>query len=202
MTLPTEDVIQRKKVLREQAHAARNALEQKDELSQIICERLVALPAYQNARVVLWYVDVRAEARTRHYLPTALTQGKRIIVPWCNTAGELELFPLASMDELALGMYRILEPKPELRSLPEKQVDVKDLDLVIVPGVAFDRRGGRMGHGKGYYDKLLQHARLDTPLIALAFECQLFEEIPTADHDIFMDAIVTEKATYPGRGRS
>lgn len=198
----SEDLVQRKKALREQAHAARNALEKKDELSQVICERLVALPAYQNARTVMWYVDVRSEVRTRQYLPTALTQNKTIIVPWCNTAGELELFPLVSMDELALGMYRILEPKTELRALPEKQVDVKTLDLVIVPGVAFDRRGGRMGHGKGYYDKLLQHARHDTPLLALAFECQLFEEIPTADHDIFMDAVVTEKAVYEGRGRT
>ena len=57
----------------------------------------------------------------------------------------------------------------------------------MVPGVAFDRRGARMGHGKGYYDKLLQHARPDAPLVALAFECQLFPEIPTQAHDIFMD---------------
>jgi 5-formyltetrahydrofolate cyclo-ligase len=202
MTAPVEDLVQRKKALREQAHAARNALENKDELSQQICERLVARPEYLNAATVLWYVDVRSEVRTRTYLATALTQGKKIVVPWCNTEGELELFHLVDMEELALGMYRILEPRAELRTLPEKQVDVKDLDLVIVPGVAFDRRGARMGHGKGYYDKLLEHARRDTPLIALAFECQLFEEIPMAPHDIFMDAVVTEKAFYPGRGRS
>jgi 5-formyltetrahydrofolate cyclo-ligase len=71
----------------------------------------------------------------------------------------------------------------------------------MVPGVAFDRRGARMGHGKGYYDKLLQHARLNTPLVALAFECQLFEEIPVAEHDIFMDRIITEDHVYQGRGR-
>jgi 5-formyltetrahydrofolate cyclo-ligase len=105
------------------------------------------------------------------------------------------------MDELELGMYRILEPKQDLRGLPEKQVDVSELDLIMVPGVAFDRRGGRMGHGKGYYDKLLQHARLDTPLVALAFECQLFEEIPVAEHDIFMDRVITEDRVYEGRGR-
>ena len=120
---------------------------------------------------------------------------------WCNAAGELELFRLSSMDELELGMYRILEPKQELRGLPEKQVDVLELDLIMVPGVAFDRRGGRMGHGKGYYDKLLQHARLETPLVALAFECQLFEEIPVAEHDIFMDRVITEDRVYEGRGR-
>jgi 5-formyltetrahydrofolate cyclo-ligase len=72
----------------------------------------------------------------------------------------------------------------------------------MVPGVAFDRRGGRMGHGKGYYDKLLEHARLDTPLVALAFECQMFPEIPVAEHDVFMDKIITESATYVGRGRN
>jgi len=68
--------------------------------------------------------------------------------------------------------------------------------------VAFDRHGGRMGHGFGYYDKLLGHARADTPLVALAFECQLFDEIPTESHDIFMDRVVTEAAVYQGKGRT
>ena len=75
------------------------------------------------------------------------------------------------------------------------------LRRVAAGQVAFDRRGARMGHGFGYYDKLLQHARPDAPLVALAFECQVFDEIPTAAHDIFMDKIITEKAVYPGRGR-
>jgi len=83
-----------------------------------------------------------------------------------------------------------------------KHVDVEELDLIMVPGVAFDRRGGRSGHGMGYYDKLLEHARPDTPLVALAFECQLFEEVPTAEHDVYMDKVVTEAAVYQGRGRS
>ncbi len=68
--------------------------------------------------------------------------------------------------------------------------------------MAFDRRGGRLGHGFGYYDKLLQRARPDTPLVALAFECQLFDAIPMQEHDIFMDRIVTEEAVYPGKGRA
>jgi len=89
-----------------------------------------------------------------------------------------------------------------LRLLPDKQCTAEELDLVMVPGVAFDRRGARMGHGKGYYDKLLQHARPDTPLVALAFECQLFPEVPVAGHDIFMDKIITESAVYEGRGRT
>ncbi len=197
----TTDLHDRKKQIRAQAHAARNAQGDKDPLSQAICAKFVALPAYAQAKTVLYYIDVRSEVRTRHFLPAALAQGKRIIAPWCNEAGELELFHLENMEELAVGMYKILEPKPELRHAAGKAVQAEELDLVMVPGVAFDRAGARMGHGKGYYDKLLQHARPEAPLVALAFECQLFPEIPVAAHDIFMDLILTEAAIYQGKGR-
>jgi 5-formyltetrahydrofolate cyclo-ligase len=199
--MPTSDFKTRKQALREQAHANRNAQPNKDELSKQICATFMALPEYAAARTVMYYIDVRAEVRTRHALPEALASGKKIVIPWCNDRGELELFHLTNMDELAVGMYKILEPRPELRQLPEKEAQPTDLDLVMVPGVAFDRRGARMGHGKGYYDKLLQHARPDTPLVALAFECQMFPEIPIAPHDVFMDMIITETAIYPGQGR-
>ncbi len=189
-----------KQQVREQAHANRNAQPDKDAISQRIVARFMALPEYSAARTVMFYVDVRSEVRTRHDLANALQTGHRIVVPFC-VDGELELFHLESMDELELGMYRILEPRAELREVPAKRVDVEELDLIMVPGVAFDRRGGRTGHGKGYYDKLLEHARADTPLIALAFECQLFPEIPMQSHDMFMDKVVTENAVYEGLGR-
>lgn len=192
---------ERKDALRKQAHANRNAQENKDELSRRIVGAFMSLPEYAVADTVMFYIDVRSEVRTRHDLALALASGKTIVVPWCNADGELELFRLENMEELEIGMYKILEPKAELRSLPGKQVSVESLDLIMVPGVGFDRRGGRMGHGKGYYDKLLQHARTNAPLIALAFECQLFVEIPVADHDIFMDKLITEDHVYPGRGR-
>jgi 5-formyltetrahydrofolate cyclo-ligase len=194
-------VQERKNALRAKAHADRNAQENKDELSRRIVGAFMALPEYATAETVMFYVDVRSEVRTRHDLESALQSGKNIVVPWCNDEGELELFQLESMEELEIGMYRILEPKQDLRHLPEKQIHVESLDLIMVPGVGFDPRGARMGHGKGYYDKLLEHARLDTPLVALAFECQMFEEIPVAAHDIFMDRIITEDRIYEGRGR-
>ena len=198
---PAADSSIRKQQIREQAHANRNAQENKDELSRTIVASCMSLPEYRQAKTVLFYIDVRSEVRTRNDLSNALSSGKKIVVPYC-VDGELELFHLEHNDELAIGMYRILEPKTELRTVAAKKVDVKEIDMIIVPGVAFDRRGGRTGHGKGYYDKMLEHARLDTPLVALAFECQMFEEIPMQDHDIFMDKVVTEKATYTGRGRS
>lgn len=189
-----------KKTIREQAHAARQAQSDKDGVSQQVMARVMQLPEYQRAKTVMFYVDVRTEVRTRQALPDALASGKRVVIPYC-VDGELELFHLESMDELELGMYRILEPKAELRSVPAKRTPVEELDLILVPGVAFDRRGGRTGHGKGYYDKLLEHALSATPLVALAFECQLFPEIPMQDHDIYMDKVVTESAVYEGLGR-
>ena len=159
-----------------------------------------ALTPAAAAKTVMFYVDVRDEVRTRQALPDALASGKRIVVPYC-VDGELELFWLENMDELELGMYRILEPKEALRNVAAKKLGPEDLDLIMVPGVAFDRNGGRTGHGKGYYDKLLQHAKPETPLIALAFECQMFEEIPAESHDIYMDKVVTEKDVYTGKGR-
>ena len=190
-----------KQQIRQQAHARRNAQENKDELSRDVVRAFMELPEYRAARTVLFYLDVRSEVRTRHSLDDALCSGKTIAVPYCVDGEVLELFRLESLEELSTGMYRILEPKPELRSRPEKQVAVEDLDLIMVPGVAFDRRGGRTGHGKGYYDKLLENAPPDTPLVALAFECQMFPEIPMQPHDVFMDRVITEKAVYEGRGR-
>jgi 5-formyltetrahydrofolate cyclo-ligase len=190
-----------KKIIRDQAHENRRRQENKDGLSRTICDKFTSLPEYAAARTVMFYVDVRTEVRTRDYLATALSHDKKIVVPWCHESGELELFWLKNMEDLAIGMYKILEPKPELRLLPERQVPVTELDLIMVPGVAFTRDGARMGHGKGYYDKLLEHARPDAPLVALAFECQLFPEIPTQEHDVFMDKIITEAAVYAGRGR-
>lgn len=197
---PATEAASRKQQIREQAHANRNAQENKDDISRQIVARCMALPEYKNAKTVLFYIDVRSEVRTRNDLTNALQSGKKIIVPYC-VDGELELFHLENNDELAIGMYKILEPKAELRTVASKRVDVDEIDLIIVPGVAFDRRGGRTGHGKGYYDKLLEHARHDTPLVALAFECQLFDEIPMQEHDVFMNKVVTEKAVYNGLGR-
>ena len=197
---PVSELFELKTAIRKQAHENRRAQPEKDSVSEKIVNRFIDLPEYQLAQTIMFYVDVRDEVRTRQALPAAVASGKRIIVPYC-VDGELELFWLENMEELELGMYRILEPKNELRTLKSKLLQPTDLDLVMVPGVAFDRTGGRTGHGKGYYDKLLQHARLDAPLIALAFECQMFEKIPAESHDIYMDKIVTEDAVYTGKGR-
>lgn len=191
-----------KKQLRQQAHANRRDQPDKDSLSQAIVSSCRALVEARRARTILFYVDVRDEVRTKQALPSALASSSRIVVPWCNDSGELELFHLESMDELATGRFGILEPSPELRQLPRKHVDVSELDAVIVPGVAFDRNGGRLGHGRAYYDRLLKNVRSDCALIGLAWECQIVPEIPMSEHDVFMDFVVTERTIYRGDGQA
>jgi len=193
----------RKAAIREQARKARVAQPDKDAVSKRICAAFMALPEYAAAKTVMWYVDAASEVRTRHTLPEALAGGKRIVVPYCIVeTNELELFLLGDMSELVEGAYKILEPKAELRALPSKKVTAAELDLVMVPGTAFDSRGGRMGQGKGYYDRLLATARPDAPLVAIAFDCQIFDEIPVAPHDVFMDKVITEARAIQGRGRA
>jgi 5-formyltetrahydrofolate cyclo-ligase len=199
---PELDPQARKAAIREQARKNRVGQKNKDEVSRAICARFMTLPAYRSAKTVMWYVDAGSEVRTRHTLPEALGHDKRVVVPWCVVeTNTLELFHLADMSELVEGAYKILEPKPELRQLANKVVRPTELDLVMVPGTAFDLRGGRMGQGKGYYDRLLGSARANAPLVGMAFDCQIFDEIPVAAHDVFMDLVLTETRQIEGKGR-
>src|SRR5271156_2906928 len=122
-----DDFKERKAKIRAQAHANRNQQAEKDELRRHVCQAFMALPDYATAQTVMFYLDVRSEVRTRHTLPDALGSGKRIVVPYCVN-NELELFLLEDMAELSIGMYKILEPRPELRSVPEKRIAPAELD--------------------------------------------------------------------------
>jgi 5-formyltetrahydrofolate cyclo-ligase len=190
-----DDVHRLKRQMRIEAIARRASQPDAQGLSETIFRQLAALPEYAGARVVMLYLDVRDEVRTRWFVPAAWAQGKTVVVPYC-TESDLELFRLDNFDELIPGTMGILEPKPELRVARDKRIDPTQLDLVVVPGVAFDRRGGRLGYGKGYYDKLLRQVRGDATKAAVCFECQLFAEIPVLPHDVRMDMVVTEKAVY------
>ena len=181
--------------IRARARARRRKQENKDQLSRRICRKLASLPEYAAAEVVMFYVDGASEVRTRHFLPTAWGQGKRTVVPYCAGV-ELELFHVESLEELAPGTLRIPEPTAEIRGRAGRKVELSEVDLIVMPGVAFDRRGGRIGQGKGYYDKLLATVPAPPTLVALAFECQLVDDIPMSPHDVYVDKVITEKEIY------
>ncbi|MBN2021926.1 MAG: 5-formyltetrahydrofolate cyclo-ligase [Pirellulales bacterium] len=185
----------RKKAIRTEAHRRRAAQPDKDELSRRIAQRLAGLPEYAAASTILFYVDARDEVRTRPLLAEALAGDKTVIVPYC-VGDQLGLFRLADLAELAEGTFGILEPRRELRDLPARRVEAREIDLVVVPVVAFDARGNRLGHGAGYYDRFLRQVRHDAPKIAMAFACQMFAEIPADAHDVPVDRIVTETDVF------
>ena len=202
-----EKLMEKKNAMRRKAYDARAAQENKDTISEEICEKFIALPEYQKAKVAMWYIDCRSETRTKKHLQQEVEKGgKAIIVPYCTEDEEgnnkLGLWHLQSFDELIVGKWNILEPPRELWGNPDKEVDPNDLDIIMVPGVGFDRNGGRMGNGQGYYDRLLEKVRPDCPLIAICYESQLFDEILVGPHDVFMDKVITEKGTYEGKGRN
>ena len=201
-----DDPMARKAVQRRRAYDARNAQPDKDAVSRIIVAAFLALPEHAAARTVMWYLDARSEVRTRHHIGGALGSGKRIVVPYSTVdesgANKLGLWHLTNMDELVVGQWKILEPPRERWGEPGKEVAPGELDLVMVPGVGFSRDGGRMGNGQGYYDRLLAQVRSDAPLVALAYECQMFPDLIVGPHDIHMDKVVTESAVYAGRGRA
>lgn len=201
----TTELLDRKAAMRRAAYDARNAQPDKDQVSGLAVSRLVEMPAYQRAHTALWYIDCRSELRTKFALPAALASGKRIVVPYCTVdevgANKLGLWLLESMDELVVGKWKILEPPRERWGEAGKEIPPAEIDFAIIPGVGFSREGARMGNGQGYYDRLLPLLRPDCPLVALCYECQMFDDLIVGPHDVFMDQVVTEVAVYAGRGR-
>lgn len=160
------------------------------EKSDNVHKQLLQLKYYQEAKTVMVYVDFRNEVQTADIITTALNQGKRIIIPVCKQEGyqlipsEIYRFP----DDLEAGTWGILEPKPG-RLRP---VEPGELELILIPGVAFDRKGNRLGYGAGYYDRFLEKASPKAVFIALAFELQVVEDAFPAEHDIPVHYILTE----------
>ncbi len=98
--------------------------------------------------------------------------------------------------ELQPGMWDILEPAKNLQDERGRKISPQQVDLAIIPGVGFDKSGGRIGNGKGYYDRLLCRLNKKAMKIGACYESQLFEKIPMNDNDIPMDLLVTEKTVY------
>lgn len=178
--------------IRLQALSSRRALSQTERhlKSLQICKEIVALPEYRLAETVMVYLDFRDEVETTRIAQETLRTGKRLVIPLCNQLDTdiiaCEIFDLS--EDVHSGMMGIREPHP--RRL--RPVSAKEIDLVLVPGVAFDYHGNRIGFGKGYYDRFLPQLREDVLVIGLAFSCQLVEEIENEKHDYKMSLLITE----------
>lgn len=161
------------------------------EKSEVITGRILSSGAYLRARSLMVYVDFRNEVQTAGLITRALDEGKRVSVPITGIKGK-KLTPSLLLEypgDLMPGAWDILEPRPEC----VRPVDPSDLDLVIVPGVAFDLRGNRLGYGGGFYDRFLPATRPGTVYMAPAFEVQLADDVFPGAHDVPVHIIVTEE---------
>ncbi len=185
-----------KSELRKRIIAARDALDptRRREFSARITPRLLALPAYRDARCVMAYVTFGAEFDTGSFIADLRASGKQLVLPRVDRdTRALKLYTVRDPDQdLAPGVWGIREPRVAV--CPE--VAPATVDFVLVPGVAFTARCERLGYGGGYYDRLI-HTFADRPaLVAAAYSLQIVPELPVTPSDQKVDIVITEEAEY------
>ena len=182
-----------KSKIREEILSKRRSLREKElrAMSKEIQKRLFFLPEFQESRTISLYVDFDNEVRTKDMIKDCIDKGKRVVIPFIRSKDRaIILSEVKDIDkELEPSTFGILEPaKGYFRPVPYNEIDT-----VVVPGVAFDAKGGRLGYGGGYYDRLLINVNRKAHLIGLAFEFQILKEVPQQSHDIVLESIITEK---------
>ncbi len=182
-------VISSKKELRQRMRARREGLSRAEVVARsgAVRKNLFAQPEFISAAVLHTYVAWRNEVDTHEIIRAALEQGKRVIVPRVDRdSRDLQHFFVNSPSELTPGSFGIPEPDPH----KARRIDPGCADLVLVPGVAFDRSGHRLGFGGGYYDDFL--SKTTAVRVALAYDFQLVESLPTRDADEPVNVVVLE----------
>lgn len=192
----------KKKELRKKVQELRDAidLEQRKALSAHVAENLWSIPEFAAAKTVLFFISFRSEVDTVPMIRRALGEGKRVLLPY-TIPDNREMVASEVLDfdaDLELGNYDIMEPREE----SVRPVLPGDIDVIVMPGVAFDRDGRRLGYGGGYYDRFLDRCEPRCLRVAPCFDLQVVEEVPSADHDHRVHVIVTERRIIDCGGRA
>lgn len=157
--------------------------------SAVIRRKVFRLTAFRRARVVCCYVALPYEVQTWRMIEQMLMNGKRVVVPVTHPrTKQLQVSEVRDLSaDLSPGRFGVWEPRRGAR----RPVPLRDVDLVLVPGIAFDRRGHRLGHGHGYFDRFLARAPQTAWTIGLAFRFQLLDRLPTTPHDYAVRQVLT-----------
>ncbi len=153
-------------------------------MSEEICNRVLALASWREAGTLLLYYPLADEVDTKALIKAAFESGKQVLLPVCK-GEELELHLYEGENSLTQGAYGIMEPTGP--AFPEGNYD--EIQLAIIPGMAFDRAWHRLGRGKGYYDRLLPKLK-KAHLLGICFPFQLLDEVPTEPHDVKMQEVL------------
>lgn len=181
-----------KKEIRSFIKNKRNALTKEDvkDKSKLIVDSLLKTHAYKNANTIFSFISFGSEVETHELIRKMLEDKKTVGVPYTKSnSRDMIVSKIDDFDrDLEEGFYNILSPrKDELRP-----IEPKDIDLVLVPGLAFDEKGYRVGYGGGYYDTFFEKAG-DNPIkIGLCFDLQIIDSCPIGIYDVAVDYIITE----------
>lgn len=154
--------------------------------SLAVCQQLLSLPVYQQAKRLMAFLNMPEEVSLDALIDRAIADGKEVYVPLCRDKTQMDAVRLDNLNAAVEGMYGI-------RTAPAGSpcIEPAALDLVLVPGVAFDRHGHRLGHGAAYYDRFLAKSG-NAPAVAAAFSEQTVDFVPIDAHDVSMSALVTD----------
>ncbi len=187
MNKSKETIKLNKKSIRKNIIAKRDLNKEENSLKDSkIFNELISLNSYKRAKKIFIYIGFGSEINTKDLIEIMLKEGKEVFVPKVIEK-EMIALKITSLSNLIESKFKILEPVGE-----KSDIDGEEFDLIIMPGVAFDRIGNRIGYGGGYYDKYLKDISSDIKKVALAYELQLVEEIETEEHDLKVDSIITE----------
>jgi len=159
------------------------------ERSRRIQEKLLSSDKFRSSKTVMTYISLPTEVETGEFNKRSLEMGKRMVVPFIDTKDRVIIASeLESIDDLVKGPYGIYVP----RNGPRK-VSLKEIDLIVVPGIAYDKNNMRLGRGKGYYDRFLaRHELSSTKTVGLAFRFQVVDFLPSDPHDRPVSMVITD----------
>ena len=186
------EIFNEKKILRKEILTKRKNIDivEKEKMDRKISDKFYESKYYREAKKIFIYISYDSEINTKEIINTALKDNKKIYVPRTEFKTKLmDAVEITSLDNLIESEYGILEP-----SLEERHINPNNLDLIVVPGVAFDRYGGRMGYGAGFYDRYFKRISKDRiKKLSLAYDFQILEKIPMNEQDVPVNYIITEK---------
>lgn len=183
-----------KQQIRKEYKYKRNMMssEQVQEYSEDICRNLLKMDVFQQAEVVFFYYPLGNEVNLLTAAKKAVEMGKTVGFP--KTEGDvIRFYPVDSLEDFVEGCFHVMEPISQLCF--EKEALQGRKHVMLIPGVAFDKKRNRMGYGRGYYDKYMEELQ-ETIKIGIAYELQIAEELPVDKYDVVMDYLVTEKGIF------
>ena len=162
-----------------------------NDFSAKIIDTIMELPEFINCKNIMLYLSFNNEVNTYTLAKWCLNNGKTVIAPYCiQSKREIIPFKINNLTkDLSKSTFGVMEPKHNLL----EKANIEDIDLIIVPGVVFDVHCNRIGFGAGYYDRFLSKKSKNTLAIGVAYDYQIIDEVPTDEHDVPLDFIITEK---------